>query len=203
MRPARRAAWVLGGVCIGLLIVVGANRLRGPSANELAFAETSVVVTAKLPTEAFFPIEFLIANDFQSITDVRISCIVDRFVTGEVDLIDTDTSGRDAVPAMARGTQRPFTCPAPAELSPPFRLGEVRRAHVSVEVLFSIPGRRGPLGVRQDFDLVGDPVRRSFWQAAAPVSLADRRRPLSQIASRADPNRRSIVITQSYRKDNA
>jgi hypothetical protein len=150
-------------------LVVAGRQWRTPAGAEIGLAETSVGVAAKPPAAAFFPIEFLITNDFQPISDVRVSCVVDRFVTGEVDLVDTDTSGREVVPAMGRGAAHPFLCPAPAELTPPFQLGSVRRAHVTVDVVFSVDGRRKPLGVRQSFDLVADPVRRPVWQAAAPV----------------------------------
>ena len=169
MRPGRCAGWVIGGVLVALLAFVAVNQWRGSSGGAIALGETSVVVAAKPPTPAFFPIEFLITNDFQPVTDVRVSCIVDRFVTGEVDLVDTDTSAREAVSALGRGDQRPFSCPAPAELTPPFRLDAVRRAHVTVDLVFSVRGRRTPLGVRQEFDLIGDSVRRPFWQPAAPI----------------------------------
>jgi hypothetical protein len=169
MGARRRAGWTIGGVLAVLLVAGVAYRLAGRSWDGIALSDTSVVVTARLPTDAFFPVEFLIANDFQPITDVRVSCIVDRYVTDAVDLVDTDTSGREMVPALARGAQRSFSCPAPAELPPPFPLSAVRRAHVIVDVVFSVPGRWKPLGVRQGFDLVSDPVRRPFWQAAPPV----------------------------------
>jgi hypothetical protein len=169
MRPTRRAGWIIAGVLIASLIVVAVDQLRERYGNRIPLTETSVMVAAKPPADKFFPIEFLITNDFQPITDVLVTCIVDRFVTDEVDLVDTEPRTREKVPAMAQGMQRPFACPAPPELSPPFRLGDVRRAHVSVEVLFSVRGRRRPLGVRQPFDLVVDPVRRAVWVPSAPV----------------------------------
>jgi len=169
MGTGRRAGWTIGSAVAVLLAVAVAYRLAARSGNEVVLAETSVVVTARLPSDAFFPVEFLIANDFQPITDVRVSCIVDRFVTDAVDLVDTDTTAREVVPALARGAQRSFSCPAPAELPPPFALSAVRRAHVTVDVVFSVAGRWKPLGVRQSFDLVSDPVRRPFWQPAPPV----------------------------------
>ena len=169
MGLSRRAGWIGGGVLAMLVVVAGVDRLRERAANQIPLTETSVMVAAKPPADALFPIEFLITNDFQPITRVRVSCIVDRFVTDEVDLVDTEAGARDEAPAMARGAQRPFVCPAPAELRPPFHLDAVRRAHVTVDVEFSVPGRRRPLGVRQGFDLVGDPVRRSFWQPVTSV----------------------------------
>jgi hypothetical protein len=170
MRPTRRAGWIVAGVLIASLIAVSVDQLRQRSANRIPLTETSVMVAAKPPADTFFPIEFLITNDFQPITNVLVSCIVDRFVTDQLDLVDTERRAREEVPAMAQGAQRQFACPAPPELSlPPLRLGDVRRAHVSVEVLFSVPGRRQPLGVRQPFDLVVDPVRRAVWVAAAPA----------------------------------
>jgi hypothetical protein len=169
MGSIRRAGWTIGGVLILLLVVAGIYQWRECSANRVPLTDTSVMVAAKPPADAFFPIEFLITNDFQLISGVRVSCIVDRFVTDEVDLVDTEAAGREDVPAIARGAQRPFACPAPAELRPPFRLDAVRRAHVTVDVVFSVPGRRQPLGVRQAFDLVGDPVRRRLWQPVTAV----------------------------------
>jgi len=159
----------VGGALLVLLIAAGVDQLRQRAADRIPLTEDSVMIAARPPADAVFPIEFLITNDFQPITDVRIRCVVDRFVTDDIDLVDTDTSARDVVPAMAKGGQHRFSCPAPPELTPPFRLGAVRRAHVSLEVLFSVRGRRQPLGVGQGFDLVADPVRRSVWQPAAPA----------------------------------
>ena len=169
MRPTRRAGWILVGVVVLSLIVVAVDRLRERSANRIPLTETSVTIAAPPPAEGVFPIELLITNDFQPITGVLVSCVVDRFVTIDVDLVDSELRAREEVPAMAPGTQRRFTCPAPTELDPPFRLGEVQRAHVSVDVRFFVRGRRQALGVRRGFDLVADPVRRPIWQASAPV----------------------------------
>jgi hypothetical protein len=171
MKPTRRAGSIAGGVLLVVLLGAGVNRLREGSGDAIALSDTSVLVAAKPPSDAFFPLEFLITNDFQPITDVHVSCTVERFVTGEVDFVDTETSVREIVPVMTGGAQHPFRCAAPPELSPPFQLAAVRRARVSVEVLFSVVGRRRPLGVRQSFDLVGDPVQRSLWQPDRPVLL--------------------------------
>lgn len=169
MAASRRARTALVGVFLAVVAGAAAYRFGVRSDGDFALADHKVVVTARLPVDALFPIEFLITNDFQTLTDVRLACIVDRVVTDAVDLVDTDASAREVIPAFASGAQRSFTCPAPAGLSAPLPLDSVRRAHVNVDLVFSLRGRWQPLRLRQGFDLVVDPVRRPFWQADPPM----------------------------------
>jgi hypothetical protein len=156
---------------IGLLIILTGVALRVRRGREAAFTEASVVVTARPPAEPVFPIELVIANEFQAMTNVQLNCTVDHFSTDSVDLLDTDVVSRDLVPTIAKSAQHRFQCQAPAELTPPFHLGDVRGAHVTLDVLFSVSDRWRRLGVRQGFDLVDDKSRGFFWQPLAPVLL--------------------------------
>ena len=126
-------------------------------------------MTAQPPADGFFPIAFVVTNDFRTATNVTIGCTVRRFLTDNVDFMDTDLTSREVVPTLAKGSRRAFHCQAPAELTSPVQLADVRGARVSVDVIFSVPYRWRRLGVRQGFDLVIDKARGASWQAAAPA----------------------------------
>ncbi len=140
--------------CVGLLCVVAGNwYVTWRHAHELPFTEDSVAVTALAPGDALFPIAVVVQNDFQRMTRVQLRCMVERFSTSTVEFLDADVASRVDVPVFDKGGSFRFECPAPRELKPPFSSADVRGAHMTVDVLFSVADRWRRLGVRRGFDL--------------------------------------------------
>src|SRR5581483_1228939 len=143
-----------GLACVGLLCVVGGNwYVSWRHAHELPFGEDSVAVTALAPGDSLFPIAVVVQNDFQRMTHVQLRCMVERFSTSTVDFLDADVAARVDVRVLDEGGSFRFECPAPRELKPPFSSADVRGAHMTVDVLFSVADRWRRLGVRRGFDL--------------------------------------------------
>ena len=161
-RVARSALLV-----VGLLFIVAGYQLADRPGNETAFTSGDVVVTAALPTESFFPVQFTVTNRFQTMTNVRLSCTLERIFINQIDFLNTDILSTEDVSVMAKDAQHAFQCQAPAELHPPFHLGDVHDAHITMEVAFSVGDRRRRMGVSQGFDLVNEPA--PHWQPVAPV----------------------------------
>jgi len=140
--------------CVGLLCVVAGNwYVSWRHAHELPFTEDSVVVTALAPGDSLFPIAVVVQNDFQRMTNVQLRCMVERFSTSTVDFLDADVASRVDVGVLDKGGSFRFECPAPRELKPPFSSADVRGAHMTVDVLFSVADRWRRLGMRRGFEL--------------------------------------------------
>jgi hypothetical protein len=193
MEPVPITGWIVGGllillalplvtsrltlttrailVCAGLLAGLGGMWFaRWRHEHELPLTDRSVLVTARAPGASLFPVELKIANGFLRLSRVQLRCMVERFATDRVDFLDADVANRADLPALERGASYTFECPAPPELQPPFPSADVRGAHVTLDVTFSVPDRWRRIGVRQGFDLTsgtGQPV----WTPDAPVLL--------------------------------
>ena len=167
LTPLTRAILVCGGLLCGF----GGNWYANwRHEHELTLTERGVVVNALPPGDSLFPIELVVQNDFEQMTRVQLRCMVERFATDAVDFLDADVAKRVDVRALEKGASFRFDCPAPQELKPPFRSADVRGAHVTVDVVFSVPDRWRRLGVRQGFDLtVGNGA--PSWKREAPVLL--------------------------------
>jgi len=150
LTPAARAALA----CAGLLCGIGDELyVRWRHAHELALTDGRVIVTALPPGESLFPIQVIVQNEFERMTDVQLRCMVERFSTSAVDFLDADVTSRAETRALDKGGSFRFDCPAPPELKPPFHSADVRGAHMTVDVLFSVADRWRRVGVRQGFDL--------------------------------------------------
>jgi hypothetical protein len=162
-----RAILVCGGI---LCVFSGSWYANWRHDHELRLTERSVVVMARAPGESVFPIEFVVTNDFERMTGVQLRCMVERFATDALDFLDADVTSRAEIPALEQGASFRFDCPAPRELRPPFPSADVRGAHVTVDVVFSVADRWRRLGVRQGFDLtVGNGA--PSWTPEASVLL--------------------------------
>ncbi len=195
MDPDRIVGWIAAGVLIGLaltnwtmrrrfspriaVIFVCAGLLCGFGGNwyadwrhehELTLTERSVAVTVRAPGDSLFPIELAVRNNFERMTRVRLRCMVERYATDAVDFLDADVDAGTEVAALEKGASIRFECPAPREIPSPFHTADVRGAHVTLDVTFSVPDRWRRLGVRQGFDLsVGK--GRASWTPDAAVLL--------------------------------
>lgn len=166
-----RPSIVVTLVCAALLCgLAGAFYVHWRHEHELPLTDRSVVVTARAPGESVFPIAFGVTNDFERMTRVQMRCMVEHFATDALDYLDADVTASVDVPALEKGASFRFDCPAPRELKPPFRSAGVRGAHITLDVMFSVPDRWRRLGVRQGFEFsagAGQPV----WTPDAPVFL--------------------------------
>jgi hypothetical protein len=165
-RPAR-AILMCGGLLCGL---AGNWYANWRHEHELTLTERSVVVTALAPGNSLFPIELVVRNDFERMTDVQLRCMVERYATDALDFLDADVANRVDLRALETGASFRLDCPAPPELKPPFHSADVRGAHVTVDVVFSVSDRWRHLGVRQGFDLTAGDGAPS-WKRESPVLL--------------------------------
>lgn len=162
-----RAMLVGAGLLCG---IVGSWYASWRHEHELTLTESSVVVTALAPGESLFPIDVVVQNDFQRMTEVHLRCMVERFATDAVDFLDADVASSTNIRVLEKGGSVRLECPAPRELKPPFHSADVRGAHMTVDVVFSVPDRWRRLGVRQGFDLtVGNGA--PLWTREAPILL--------------------------------
>jgi hypothetical protein len=138
--------------------------------NELPLTNGSVIVTVAPPADLFFPIATRVGNEFQSMTDVTLTCTINLVATEAIRVIDTDFVNREVVPTLAKGDTHQFSCPMPPDLPPSVYRNDVREAHVTIDVVFSVPDRWRRIGVRQAFELVAE-SQGSSWKAAPAILM--------------------------------